>query len=401
MGVNHPVTTSGIEVLLGKKPDLLDGKSLGVLVHQASIDSHLRYTFDRLAGAGNSVVKALFGPQHGIFGTTQENMIPWEGFLDRERGLRVHSLYGDTRHPTEEMMEGIDLFIIDLQDVGARYYTYLWTALCTVEVCARMNVPVAVLDRPNPIADIGLAGPTIHPDYLSFVGLFPLPVCHAMTMGEILHMINVERNLGCEIEVVTMEGWRRDMSFARTGLPWVPPSPNMPTPDTAMVYPGFCLLEGTNLSEGRGTTRPFEIFGAPFIEPVRLARELNGLELPGCRFRPIHFRPAFHKFHDRLCRGAFVHVTHRGRFEPVLTAVAVLATVRDLYGEALRWRTGPYEFEKEKLPIDILSGDASLREQVDGGTPPGEIATGWDAGIEEFRKMALPYIQYDPPFRGG
>jgi uncharacterized protein YbbC (DUF1343 family) len=391
-------TKPGIEILIEKQSHSLCGKSLGMLVNQASVDSRLRYSFDILMSSDKWTVKALFGPQHGLYGTTQENMITWKSFIDGELKIPVYSLYGETRKPTGEMLQGIELFLIDLQDVGARYYTYLWTSLLTIRACAEHTIPVIVLDRPNPIADTGIHGPLLDPEFSSFVGLYPLPISHSMTIGEILRMINEEQSIGCTLEVIEMEGWKRNMSFHATGLPWVPPSPNMPTPETALVYPGFCLLEGTNLSEGRGTTRPFEIFGSPFVQPRRLTGELNNLHLPGCYFRPVWFQPTFHKYRDKICGGAQIHVTDRYRFDPVKAAVAVLQTIYRICGKTLCWRRGPYEYEEEKLPFDILAGSDTLRKQIMANVDLENIEAGWEEDLEKFRASCAPYLLYEPIF---
>ncbi|MBS1709755.1 MAG: DUF1343 domain-containing protein, partial [Armatimonadetes bacterium] len=276
---------------------------------------------------------------------------------------------GEHRKPTPAMLEGLDVLVFDVQDVGARYYTFIWTLALCLEACRDDGVPVLVLDRPNPIDGVTIEGPGADSAYASFVGLYPLPVRHGMTVGEVGRHL-VDRHVpGADLDVVDTEGWDRRDRFGGTGLPWAMPSPNMPTPDTALVYPGQCLLEGTQLSEGRGTTRPFEIFGAPFIDGWRLADELKGLALPGVVLRPVQFQPTFQKFAGQVCQGCFVHVTDPSAFKPVRTTVALLHTIKRLWPDDFLWLSPPYEYENDLMPIDILWGGSWLREGIDGGEP--------------------------------
>ncbi|NNC90431.1 MAG: DUF1343 domain-containing protein [Akkermansiaceae bacterium] len=299
---------------------------------------------------------ALFGPQHGFTATTQDNMVEWRGFTHPRLGIPVHSLYGEHREPTPAMLEGLEALVVDLVDVGARYYTFVWTLFLCMKACETAGVPVIVCDRPNPINGVTVEGEPQDPAYLSFVGLRPLPVRHGRTIGELARMFRDEDFPGCRLEVLPMRGWDREMWQDDTGLPWVLPSPNMPTLDTATVYPGMCLLEGTNLSEGRGTTRPFELFGAPWIDREALASRLNALGLPGAWFRKASFEPTFQKCAGAVCHGAQLHVTNRGEFLPVRTGIEIIRVVRDLWPEEFAWKQPPYEYEYEKLPIEILAG---------------------------------------------
>ena len=344
------------------------GLTIGIVCHQASVSSNLTHVIDEAMRAGVKV-GAVFGPQHGPWGHTQDNMIEWEGYTDPRTGLTFYSLYGSNRKPTQESLQGLQHLVIDLQDVGARYYTFIWTTALCLEACAEAGIPVTILDRPNPIDGVTREGPGHDMEFRSFVGLYSLPVRHGLTIGEIASHIN-ERYLGeaCDLRVVHTHGWERWERFDQTGLPWVLPSPNMPTPATALVYPGQCLLEGTNLSEGRGTTQPFETFGAPYLDGWALALELNALNLPGCSFRPVFFQPTFQKHAGAACGGCFIHVTDAGVFEPVFTTVAVLHTVRKVAGEQFAWNPPPYEYEQVKLPIDILVGSSWIREAVDSQT---------------------------------
>lgn len=385
---------TGLDVIRERKFDLIRGERVGLLTHPASIDKNLESAVDIFLEAKNVGVRRLFGPQHGIRGETQDNMVEWEGFPDARTGLFVNSLYGKTRRPTMAMLDDLDTLVIDLQDVGARYYTFIWTMLLCMDACAEFKKRVLILDRPNPINGTHMEGPVLSPSFESFVGLKPIPVRHAMTMGELAVFFNRHFRMGARLDVVWMEGWKRKWWFEETGLAWVLPSPNMPTVDTACVYPGFCLLEGTSLSEGRGTARPFEIFGAPFIDPHVLVKRLKKEDLPGVIFRPMHFKPAFQKWAGQLCGGAQVHVTDRKSFRPVITAVAVISAVRDLYPSDFAWRDPPYEYEEKKLPFDILAGSGILRESIESGRSLDQIAEAWKKDIHEFARISKPFLHY-------
>lgn len=386
---------TGLDRLQAGGWDLLRGQRVGLLVHPASVDHNLRHARERFAGARDAVdLRALFGPQHGILGQTQDNMIEWSGFRDPELGIPVHSLYGEHRRPTPGMLEGIDTLVVDLQDVGARYYTFIWTLLLCLEACAECGKRVVVLDRPNPLGGVAVDGNVLDPEYRSFVGLAPVPMRHGLTIGELAGFFRAWLALDVELEVVRMDGWRRAMDFEATGLPWVLPSPNMPTVDTAFVYPGGCLLEGTNLSEGRGTTRPFEILGAPFVDGRRLAAVLQAWNLPGCRLRPLEFEPTFHKFAGQVCGGVQVHVTDRAAFEPVVTYTAAIAAIAGLWPGHFAWKRPPYEYEQEKLPIDILAGGTRWREQLEAGLTPWQMKAGWLEELRAFADVAEAHRHY-------
>jgi uncharacterized protein YbbC (DUF1343 family) len=321
-------------------------------------------------------------------------MVEWEGFTDPLTGLPIYSLYGRNRKPTAQMLAEIDLLVIDLQDVGARYYTFVWTLLLCMEACAAAGKQVMVLDRPNPLGGT-MEGNVLDPAFQSFVGLEPIPMRHGMTIGELAYLLRAQRAIDVDLQVIELEGWRREMWFDETGLPWVMPSPNLPTLASATVYPGFCLLEGTELSEGRGTTRPFEIFGAPYIEPEPLLARLAAWRLPGCRLRPLWFQPTFQKHAGRLCGGAQVHVSDRTRFEPVLTATAVLAAVRDLWPDRFAWRQPPYEYETQKLPIDILAGTDRFRLALEAGLDPSAIVSEWRPELAAFTEACREHYRYE------
>lgn len=359
----------GIDRLLTDHTHLIRGRRIGLLCNQATVTTSFVPLLDALLSRSRELeceVVAVFGPQHGIWGHTQDNMIEWEGYSDPRTGLPFYSLYGERREPQPNWLEGIDLFVADLPDIGSRYYTFIWTLGLCMRACERADIPVLVLDRPNPIGGARAEGFVLNPEFSSFVGLHPMPQRHGMTLGEIAQMFFQTGFARPELEVLRVVGWDRADFLDRTGIPWVMPSPNMPCLETALVYPGACLIEGTLLSEGRGTTRPFEIVGAPYIDGWRLAETLNRIGLPGVVFRPYQFLPTFQKHHDKVCQGVFTHVTDRQAFRPVLTTAALLLEVAQAYPDDFGWLPPPYEYEVERMPIDILAGHSFLREAVEG-----------------------------------
>ena len=335
----------------------------------------------------------LFAPEHGLWGAAQDHARV-SATRDPVTGLSVESLYGRRREPTAAALAKLDVLVVDLQDVGTRYYTFIWTMALAMRACGRAGVRVIVLDRPNPLGGDRVEGNIPDPEYASFVGLYPLPARHGMTIGEVARYLNAEHALGCDLTVVEMAGWRRSMAWEDTGLPWVAPSPNMPTPDTARVYPGGCLVEGTNLSEGRGTTRPFEWVGAPYLDAHEYADALNDLALPGVSFRPARFLPTFHKWAGRLCGGVQLHVTDPAVFKPFFTGLAMIAVARKLAGRRFAWRRPPYEFEATKLPIDILLGTGGIRRQLERGTELREVERGWHGDLRGWQRRRAPYLLY-------
>ena len=387
---------TGLDVFGKKWPNELKGARAGLLLHPASVNRRLEYAVDLFKKSGMCELKALFGPQHGILGETQDNMVEWKGFKDKQTGLSVYSLYSETRKPAPGMLKDIDVLVIDMQDVGSRYYTFIWTMELCMQACAELGKAVIILDRPNPIGGKLTEGALLDMSYSSFVGQRPLPVRHGMSIGEIGGYLKSEFYPSLDLRVIHVQGWERKMWFDETGLPWVMPSPNMPALDTAVVYPGMCLLEGTNLSEGRGTTRPFEIFGAPFIGPESLVKRLNEFKLPGVLFRPMYFEPAFQKHAGRLCGGAQIHLTDREKFRPFKTGVAVLKSVYDLYPRKFRWKRPPYEYEKKKMPVDILAGTDRLRKDIESGIRLNKMEEWWSGQCREFvRRVRRKYLIYD------
>jgi uncharacterized protein YbbC (DUF1343 family) len=388
------IVTSGLDVLLNGRLDLLDGKRVGVLAHPASINFNRRHIVDLLLERPEVNLTALFGPQHGARGETQDNMIEWQDYHDSRTGIPVFSLYGATRKPTREMLEPVDVLVIDLQDVGARYYTFIYTMALAMKSCAELGKPVIVLDRPNPINGISIEGPVLDPRFSSFVGMYPIPVRHGMTPGELAQLFNQEFEIGADLTVVPMKGWSREQHFNETELPWVMPSPNMPTAETALVYPGLCLLEGTNVSEGRGTTAPFEFSGAPWVDSDDLAARLSASGLPGVFFRPLHFQPTFHKWAGHLIGGIQIHVVDRRAFKPFLTGILLVQAYRGTGAELFQWKRPPYEYEYELLPFDILCGTDQVRKTMESGESLTELAESWKAAVERFSRLRTPFLLY-------
>ncbi|MCX6537405.1 MAG: DUF1343 domain-containing protein [Acidobacteria bacterium] len=372
----------------------LDGHRVGLVCNPASVDADLNHAADLVFATPGVTLGAIFGPQHGFRSDLQDNMIESTHAADARRRVPIFSLYSETREPTAEMLKGLDALVVDLQDIGARIYTFIYTMANCLRAAARHGIPVIVCDRPNPIGGLAVEGPVLEPGFESFVGLFPIPMRHGMTIGELARLFNQQYGIGASLTVVTMEGWSRTMFYDETGLPWVMPSPNMPTLDTAVVYPGAVLFEGTQLSEGRGTTRPFELLGAPWIDAEAFAADMNTLGVPGARFRPVVFEPTFQKHARTACGGCQTHVVDRRRFLPVLTGVALLSRFYKADPARFAWRQPPYEYEHEKMPIDILAGSASLRQQIEAGVDPFTIAESWTAEVDAFNQIRHQYLLY-------
>ena len=388
-----PPVRVGLDVLLSDGVGSLRGRRIGLLAHQASVDARYAHAATRLADLRGVTLARLFAPEHGMWGAAQDHAAI-ASTRDAVTGLRVDSLYGARREPTSAMLRGLDALVVDLQDVGSRYYTFVWTTALAMRACARAGVPVIVLDRPNPLGGDTVEGNIPDPAYASFVGLYPLATRHGMTIGELAAYLNTEHGLGCDLTVVPMRGWRRALRWEQTGVPWVAPSPNMPTPDTARVYPGGCLIEGTNLSEGRGTTRPFEWTGAPYLDAHDYAETLNRERLPGVHFRPARFVPTFHKWAGRVCGGIQIHVTREAVFKPYLTGIAVIAAARRLAPRAFAWKRPPYEFEHRRLPIDILHGTDGIRRALERGRPLREIEAKWRVPLARWQRRRARYLLY-------
>ena len=386
--------TLGIDRLLGPDRRLVDGRRVGIVCNPASIDARFRHTADRMVEDPGVTVSAIFGPQHGFRSDLQDNMIETPHARDARRRVPIFSLYSETREPTAEMLRDMDVLVIDLQDVGTRVYTYIYTMANCMRAAARHGVHVVVCDRPNPVGGEEVEGNLLQPDCASFVGQFPIPLRHGMTIGELARLFNDAFGIGASLEVVPLDGWRRTMYHDETGAPWVIPSPNLPTLDSAVVYPGAVLFEGTRLSEGRGTTRPFELIGAPWIDGERLADAMNERGLPGAHFRPAFFEPTFQKHAKQTCGGCQIHVTDRRAFRPVRTSVELMAEFRQQDPSRFAWREPPYEYEHDKEPIDILYGSDRLRATLDGGEDVNALVASWRPEEESFRRTREPYLIY-------
>ena len=383
--------TLGSDVLFDRS--LLRGRTIGLVCNPASIDAQFRHVIDR-AEQGGVRVGAIFGPQHGFRSDLQDNMIESPHGDDPARGVRVYSLYSETRIPTAEMLAGLDALVIDLQDVGTRIYTYIYTMANCLTAAAAHDLPVVVCDRPNPIGGTQVEGPMLVPGFTSFIGQYPIPMRHGMTIGELARLFNEHFGIGAKLEVIAMQGWSRDQYFDATGLPWVLPSPNLPTLESAVVYPGTVLFEGTNVSEGRGTTKPFELIGAPWVSPEPFCDSLNRRGLLGVHFRPHAFEPTFQKHAKVLCGGCQVHVTDRAVFRAVETGVALIEAFRDAGPNQFAWREPPYEYEHTKAPIDILYGSPALREGLTAGQTTNDLARSWTDEIETFMPLRARWRLY-------
>ena len=384
------MTEVGLSVLFREQLAVVEGRSIGLITNQTGIDRQFQSNLTLFAEHPKVGLAAIFSPEHGISGSAQAG-IQIASAIGKGRQIPIHSLYGKNRQPTPEILTGIDLLVYDIQDVGSRFYTYSSTLLRSMRAAAANNVDFMVLDRPNPIRGDRVEGNLLRPAFQSFVGETVIPIRHGMTVGELAQFCAAELNFASsQLDVVPMRGWRRGMWYDETGLPWVPPSPNMPTVETATLYPGTCLIEGTNLSEGRGTTKPFEWIAAPWIDSERWADTLNSLELPGTRFRPIHFTPTFSKYADQECHGIQIHVTDRDQLKPVDVALHLIATV---------WQAYPDQFEflknRGRYFFDLLAGTDELRLRLTKQESPKEIIQSWEAEIAEFTKQCRPYLLYD------
>ena len=382
-----PVVTPGITVLCDSRLPSLQDRRLGLLCNPASVDRHLVHSRDLIRRAFPGQLKALYAPQHGFFAERQDNMVESADRRDPQTGLPVFSLYGETRVPTRAMLDPIDVMLVDLQDVGTRVYTFIYTLSYCMEAARQYGKTIVVLDRPNPLGGRRIEGNLLTAACASFVGRYPIPMRHGLTVGELARLFNERFGIGCELEVVDMRGWQRDMRFSHTGLPWVAPSPNLPTPASAMVYPGQVLWEGTNISEGRGTTQPFELFGAPFIDPQRVVDQIEAAHLSGVVLRPVEFEPTSHKWAGQTCRGFQIHVTDPAVFAPVALSLELYRAIYHRYPDAFAYKPPPYEYEYERLPMDLILGDRGVREQIENGVSTADIVAGWRTPLAAYAKM--------------
>ncbi len=395
MGAIPATVSLGIDKLMADPPSWMEGPRLGLLCNNSSVDSRLVHSRINIAELFRGRLKALYSPQHGFYAEKQDNMIESGDRSDPCLGLPVFSLYGRSRKPTAQMLEPIDILLVDLQDVGTRVYTFIYTLAYCMQAARRHGKTVVILDRPNPVGGLEAEGNCLDPECASFVGLFPLPMRHGLTIGELALLFNEHFGIGCRLEVIPMQGWQRRMLFWQTGLHWVAPSPNMPTAATSLVYPGQVLWEGTNVSEGRGTTQPFELFGAPFIDPDRLLENIDPDQLPGVVLRPTEFEPTSNKWRGRICRGFQIHVVDPSVFKPYRTGLTLLQEVIRQNAAEFQWKQPPYEYEFERMPIDLIIGDKRLRQDLERLVPVSRLEQLWREDLENFRQLSRKYWLYE------
>jgi uncharacterized protein YbbC (DUF1343 family) len=386
---------TGLDIISENFPADFSGKRIGVLCHAPSITRNYEHITEVISRRKDCNLSAIFGPQHGIYGQTQDNMIEWESNLHPVYKIPLFSLYGKFRKPTPQMLREIDLLLIDLQDVGARLYTYIWTIKLCIEACSESGIPIFILDRPNPIGKLPYDGPVLKKEFFTFVGGASIPLCHRMTIGEMSLWIKEKYYTKCNLTVIWMKNWHRHSLYSETGLPWVLPSPNLPTPGSTILYPGIVLFEALNISEGRGTTIPFELFGAPFIDSERLKENLIERKIPGCILRVHNFIPAFNKFCGEYCNGLQIHVTKPEQYFPVATALEIISAINETSPEnSLMFNPPPYEYEEKLLPFDILSGDSGMRKAILDRAPVKIERERWNYEIKEFVKEFSAFSAY-------
>ncbi|MBN1932138.1 MAG: DUF1343 domain-containing protein [Desulfobacterales bacterium] len=385
---------SGLETFIQNPPEWIFGRRIGLLSNPASVTKNFRHARELINKQFPGQLKALYAPQHGFFSEKQDNMIESPNMIDTVLKIPIFSLYGETRIPTKNMFDPIDILIIDLQDAGTRVYTFIYTMSYCLEAAKRFNKKVLILDRPNPINGSSIEGNCLSPEYSSFVGRYPIPMRHGLTIGELALLFNNFYGINCDLEVFPMQGWRRDMYFSDTNLPWIPPSPNLPTPTSAIVYPGQVIWEGTNISEGRGTTQPFEIFGAPFIDHAKILSTLGGNKLPGIILREISFEPTSNKWQGILCKGFQIHITDVQKYKPYLTSLKLLQTIIFHYSTQFNWKLPPYEYEFFKLPIDLIIGEKIIRQRIARFDSINEISASWQDNLDQFIEIGRKFHLY-------
>lgn len=385
---------TGLESFIESPPGWIKGNRLGLLSNPASVDRRFFHSRELISKRFPCRLAALFAPQHGFFAEKQDNMIESDDIIDPLLKVPVFSLYGKTRIPTKEMFDLIDILIIDLQDVGTRVYTFIYTVAFCLEAAKRFGKKALVLDRPNPINGLMVEGNCLSSEYASFVGRYPIPMRYGLTIGELSLMLNNYFGIGCDLEIISMKGWRRNMYFQDTGLPWIPPSPNLPTPVSAMVYPGQILWEGTNISEGRGTTQPFELFGAPFIDTEKVLSSLDPGRLPGVTLRQTIFEPTSNKWRENSCNGFQIHIIEPDKYLPYITTLRLLQSVIFHHRDRFKWKLPPYEYEFERIPIDLITGDKEIRTQIENFDDIDEMAASWKDELDKFVKISRRFYLY-------
>ena len=389
--------TLGLEKLLANPNEYLCGNTLGLVVNQTSLTSDGQFSIGQFHNNKSFKLKTILAPEHGVYGVDQDMALVADE-IEPLSGLIVRSLYGTNTSsltPSSSLLDGIDNLVFDIQDVGSRYYTFIYTLANCMKTCAQSNTRVVVCDRPNPINGLSVEGNLVEKEFHSFVGQYPIPNRHGMTVGELAILFNEHFGIKCDLKVIPMEGWERSMWYDQTGLPWVSPSPNMPTLSTATVYPGMCLIEGTLLSEGRGTTLPFEQVGAPYINAEVFAKTLNNENLPGLFFRPQYFKPQFQKWSGEVCGGVQLHITERNKIKPLATSISMLFFIKKLYPNDFSWRTEPYEFVNDRLAIDLLYGNSTLREAIESGNLSiKKLESSWEEDIKVFSSQREACLIY-------
>ncbi|EIM65235.1 exo-beta-N-acetylmuramidase NamZ family protein [Desulfobacter postgatei] len=393
MNKNTPRVKTGLDTLCGNPPEYLKGMRLGLLANPASITSRFVHAKDVLSRLFPGRVCALFSPQHGFFAEKQDNMIESGHFRDPDLNIPVFSLYSETRVPTADMFDPIDTLVIDIQDVGTRVYTFIYTISYCLETAAKLGRSVVILDRPNPVGGLQVEGNILEEACASFVGRYPIPMRHGMTIGEITAYINTTQKIGCDLTVIPMQGWTRDMYWQETGLVWIPPSPNLPTPLSAMVYPGQVIFEGTNLSEGRGTTLPFEQFGAPYVDTRTLIQAVKD-RLKGIVLRPLCFQPTSGKWQNQTCKGVQIHIMDRDEYKPYLCSLILLQEIMRTHPNGFQFKAPPYEYEFERLPMDLILGSRNLRKNIEKMNDPVELEKAWQRPLQEFRQESQDFYIY-------
>ncbi|MBT6295826.1 MAG: DUF1343 domain-containing protein [Nitrospina sp.] len=389
--------TLGLEKLLANPKKYLSGSTLGLVVNQTSLTSDGQFSIGQFHNNKSFKLKTILAPEHGVYGVDQDMALVTDE-IEPLSGLLVRSLYGTSTSsltPSSYLLDGIDNLVFDIQDVGSRYYTFIYTLANCMKTCAQSNTRMIVCDRPNPINGLAVEGNLVEKEFYSFVGQYPIPNRHGMTVGELARLFNEHFGIKCDLKVIPMEGWERSMWYDQTGLSWVSPSPNMPTLSTATVYPGMCLIEGTLLSEGRGTTLPFEQVGAPYINAEVFAKTLNKENLPGIFFRPQYFKPQFQKWSGEVCGGVQLHIIERNKIKPLATSISMLFLIKKLYPNDFSWRTEPYEFVNDRLAIDLLYGNSTLREAIEAGNLSiKKLESGWEEDIKVFSSQREECLIY-------
>ena len=390
----EPAVTTGLESFIMWPCASVFKKRIGLLCNSASVDRRFHHARDLINDHFPGCLAALYSPQHGFFAEKQDNMIESGDIIDPVLNIPVFSLYGKTRTPTEKMFDLIDTLVIDLLDVGTRVYTFIYTVSYCLEAAKKFGKNVIVLDRPNPVGGISVEGNLLSDACVSFVGRYPIPMRHGLTMGELCLLFNDVFDIGCNLEIVPMKGWKRSFFYKNTGLPWIPPSPNLPTPESAMVYPGQVIWEGTNISEGRGTTKPFEMFGAPFMDTDKILSTLNGSMPDGIVLRPVFFEPTSNKWAGQVCKGFHIHVLDPCAYQPYMTSLLLLQAVLKNHKDRFQWKQPPYEYEYDKLPIDLILGDVNIRQRIENLDPLDAIAASWENDLKRFIKTSRKYHLY-------